>query len=223
LYTIERLKIEDLNFFGWDQEAGGSRARQPVPFLKSPYLAYNTNMKTITVFGGSLPKPGSIAYQEAQTLGGLLAKAGFAVQTGGYIGTMEAVSRGASEAGGHVIGVTCDEIEAWRPVAPNQWVAEQKRCPTLRERLYVLIDECDAALALPGGIGTLAEIALTWSQLQIKPQDPRPLILIGQEWEKTLAAFTAELGSYIPQTDQNRILTYPNSAPAVEKLKDLLL
>ena len=176
-------------------------------------------MKTITVFGGSLPKPGSAAYQDAQTLGTLLAEAGFAVQTGGYIGTMEAVSRGASEAGGHVIGVTCDEIEVWRPVAPNQWVVEEKRCPTLRERLYVLIDECDAALALPGGIGTLAEIALTWSQLQIKPKDPRPLILIGQGWEKTLGTFTAELGRYILPTDQDRILIAPNPAAAVENLK----
>ena len=128
-------------------------------------------MKTITVFGGSLPQPGSQAYQEAQELGELLAKSGFAVQTGGYIGTMEAISRGASETGGHVIGVTCDEIEAWRPVAPNQWVAHEKRRPTLRERLYVLIDECDGAIALPGGIGTLAEIALTWSQLQIHRGD----------------------------------------------------
>ena len=100
-------------------------------------------MKTITVFGGSKPIPGSPPYQAAFNLGEMLAKAGFAVQTGGYIGTMEAISRGASEAGGHVIGVTCDEIENWRQVAPNQWVAEQKRRPTLRERLFVLIDECE--------------------------------------------------------------------------------
>jgi uncharacterized protein (TIGR00730 family) len=186
--------------------------------LNKSSLAYNTDMKTITVFGGSLPKPGSATYQDAQTLGTLLAEAGFAVQTGGYIGTMEAVSRGASEAGGHVIGVTCDEIEAWRPVAPNQWVVEEKRCPTLRERLYVLIDECDAALALPGGIGTLAEIALTWAQLQIIPQDHRPLILIGQGWEKTLKTFTAELGPYILQADRDRILTAPNPAAAVKNL-----
>jgi uncharacterized protein (TIGR00730 family) len=186
-------------------------------------LAYNTRMKIITVFGGSLPQPGSAAYQEAQQLGALLAESGFAVQTGGYIGTMEAVSRGASEVGGHVIGVTCDEIEAWRPVAPNRWVAQQKRCPTLRERLYVLIDKCDAALALPGGIGTLAEIALTWSQLQIKPKDPRPFILLGQGWARTLDTFTSQLGIYIPETDQKRILTAPDPTTALEILKEQLL
>lgn len=185
-------------------------------------LAYNYRMKTITVFGGSLPQPGSPAYQEAQQLGALLAGAGFSVQTGGYIGTMEAVSRGASEAGGHVIGVTCDEIEAWRPVAPNRWVAQQKRCSTLRERLYVLIDDCAGAIALPGGIGTLAEIALTWAQFQIKPNDPRPFILLGEGWKVTLDAFTSVLGAYIPETDRKRILTAPDPATAMEYLLDHL-
>jgi uncharacterized protein (TIGR00730 family) len=176
-------------------------------------------MKTISVFGGSVPQPGTTPYQEAQLVGHLLAESGFAVQTGGYIGTMEAVSRGASEAGGHVIGVTCDEIEAWRPIAPNQWVAEEKRCSTLRARLNTLIDDCDGAIALPGGIGTLAEIALTWSLLQIHPDQPRPLILIGQGWKKTLAVFTTELDYYIPEVDQNRIFTAPDPTSAIEILK----
>ena len=54
----------------------------------------------ITIFGGSLPQTGSKGYQEAYNLGQLLAQAGHSVITGGYIGTMEAVSRGAAEAGG---------------------------------------------------------------------------------------------------------------------------
>jgi uncharacterized protein (TIGR00730 family) len=176
-------------------------------------------MKTITVFGGSLPKAGSPAYKEAQELGKLLAESGFAVQTGGYIGTMEAVSRGASKAGGHVIGVTCDEIEAWRPVAPNRWIIQEKRCTTLRERLFVLIDECDGAIALPGGIGTLAEITLAWSHLQIHPGDTRPLILLGQGWQETLTTFITQLGDYVPNADQKRVLT----APDLSSVLDILL
>jgi uncharacterized protein (TIGR00730 family) len=179
-------------------------------------------MKIITVFGGSLPTPGSAAYQEAQHLGILLAKAGFAVQTGGYIGTMEAISRGASETGGHVIGVTCDEIENWRPVAPNEWVKEQKRCATLRERLYRLIDECEGAIALPGGIGTLTEIALTWAELQIHPEKSKPLIVVGVGWEETLRTFMAELNEYIPVVDQNRIIAVPDVESAVTILRDLM-
>ena len=63
----------------------------------------------VTIFGGSQAKPGDPVYQEAYLLGSLLANAGHTIQTGGYIGVMEAASRGAAENGGHVIGMTCEE------------------------------------------------------------------------------------------------------------------
>ena len=93
----------------------------------------------VSVFGGSQPKESDAAYTEAKELGKLLAQRGHTVLTGGYIGTMEAVSRGASEAGGHVIGVTCEDIEAWRPIRANAWVKEEIRKKTLIERLTALI------------------------------------------------------------------------------------
>src|SRR5512141_3350136 len=103
----------------------------------------------VTVFGGAQPKEGSAAYEEARELGALIAGRGHTVLTGGYMGTMEAVSRGAAEAGGHVIGVTCAEIERWRPIGANRWVKEELRKETLMERIHALIHESDAALALP--------------------------------------------------------------------------
>jgi len=159
----------------------------------------------ITVFGGSQPQPGEIAYQEAFRLGQILGSQGYTVLTGGYIGTMEAVSRGAAETGGHVIGITCDEIESWRPVKPNAWVHEEIRYATLRERLNALIDHCDAAVALPGGIGTLAEIVSMWSLLQINVSTSRPLILIGSGWESTLRSFYQSLGTYVAEKDRHWI------------------
>ena len=68
----------------------------------------------VAVFGGSAPRPGDEVYAQAVELGRLLAMGGHTVMTGGYMGVMEAASRGANEAGGHVIGVTCNEIERWR-------------------------------------------------------------------------------------------------------------
>ena len=174
----------------------------------------------VTVFGGSQPRAGSPAYTQALRLGELLARAGYTVLTGGYIGTMEAVSRGAADAGGHVIGVTCDEIEGWRPVTPNRWVDEEMRYPTVRQRLYALIDNCDAALALPGGIGTLAEIAVAWSQLQIHASEPRPLIAIGAGWKNTFAIFREELGDYVAVKDQRWLQFAPDVETAVSQLRD---
>src|SRR3990172_3678761 len=152
----------------------------------------------VSIFGGSSPKPGEYQYQEAYRLGMSLAEMGHVVITGGYIGTMEAVSKGASEVHGHVVGVTCDEIEAWRPVSPNPYIVEEWRFSTVRERLFKLIDACDLALALPGGIGTLAEVSLMWSNLQTGAISPRPLILIGSGWQKMVATFYREFNGYIP-------------------------
>ena len=162
-------------------------------------------MKRITVFGGANPKPGTAAYEEALQLGRLLGERGYSVLTGGYIGTMEAVSRGAAESGGHVIGVTCEEIESWRGVSANPWVKEELRYATLKERLFALIEECDAALALPGGVGTLAEIALTWNLLLIDAIPPRPLILIGSGWQETVRHLYASFDDYIPEMQRQWI------------------
>jgi uncharacterized protein (TIGR00730 family) len=166
----------------------------------------------VSVFGGSQPKEGDEAYTEAQALGRLLAERGHTVLTGGYIGTMEAVSRGAHEAGGHVIGVTCADIERWRPRAANQWVMEEIKRETLTERLHTLIHESDAAFALPGGPGTLTEIALTWNLMIVESLHRRPLILVGGGWQSTFDQFFRELGSYTT-AQQREILNFAQDVP----------
>ena len=161
----------------------------------------------ITVFGGSSPLPAQPAYENALHLGQLIGAAGHTVLTGGYIGTMEAVSKGAALAGGRVIGVTCDEIEAWRAVKPNAWVQQEMRFPTLRQRLSALIENCDAAIALPGGAGTLAEIALMWNQMQTAAIPTRPLVLVGPAWQLTFETLFTSLTEYIPEPHR-RLLTF---------------
>jgi uncharacterized protein (TIGR00730 family) len=143
----------------------------------------------ISVFGGSTPRPGSEPYRVAYEVGRLLAGRGIAVATGGYSGTMTAVSQGASEAGGHVIGVTSDQIEQFRPLGVNQWVVEEIRYRTLQERLIHLVRSNEGMIVLPGGIGTLSEMALAWSFLQVGEISPRPLILLGDMWRQTVEDF----------------------------------
>lgn len=161
----------------------------------------------ISVFGGSQPKAGDAAYTEAQELGKLLAQRGHTVLTGGYIGTMEAVSRGASEAGGHVIGVTCVDIENWRKVGANRWVKEERRKQTLIERLQALVEGCDAALALPGGPGTLTEVALLWNLMIVESLHRRPLILIGDGWQAVFDQVFKQLDTYT-SAQQRELLSF---------------
>jgi uncharacterized protein (TIGR00730 family) len=149
-------------------------------------------MKVISVFGSAAPAAGSTAYEQARQVGRLLAEAGYAVATGGYVGTMEGVSRGASEAGGHVIGVTSAQIERFRPIKANRWVAEEVRFDSLRDRLLHLVLHNDGAIVLPGGIGTLGELALMWNMLQVGEISPRPFALLGTMWRDTIDAFVSD-------------------------------
>jgi len=176
----------------------------------------------ISVFGGSQPKPGSLAYEEAQILGSLLAQRGHTVLTGGYIGTMEAVSRGAAEAGGLVIGVTCGEIERWRDVSPNRWVKEEWRKQTLVERLQVLIRECDAAIALPGGPGTLTEISLMWNLMIVESMRRRPLVLVGSGWQSVFDQFYTKLGTYTADKQRELVLFAKDGKTAAEMIENTL-
>ena len=175
--------------------------------------------KIVSVFGGSAPKSGTPAYEEARALGGRLARAGWVVATGGYMGVMEAASRGAAEAGGHVIGVTCALIENWREgTRANPWVKEEIKFASLRERLYHLVDFCDAAIALPGGIGTLSEISLTWSLLQTGEIKDKPLVVVGQVWHETLLTFLREADGYLRPGDAERLQLANNLEEAVQRI-----
>lgn len=173
--------------------------------------------KIVSVFGGSAPKPGSPAYEDARQLGALLAQAGWTVATGGYTGVMEAASRGAAEAGGHVIGVTCTLIENWREgFRANGWVKEEIKFGSLRERLYHLVEFCDAAIALPGGIGTLSEISLTWSLIQTNEIKAKPFVVVGQVWTETLAAFLRESDGYLREGDHALVRPAASLTEAVQ-------
>ena len=173
----------------------------------------------VSVFGGSQPKEGEAAYTEALELGRMLAERGHTVLTGGYIGTMEAVSRGAHEAGGHVIGVTCEEIERWRPIGANRWVKEEVKKETLIDRLHTLIHESEAALALPGGAGTLAEVSMMWNLMTVESLHRRPLILIGRGWQSTFDQFFQEFNSYMTAPQREILKFAENVQTAITMLE----
>ena len=164
--------------------------------------------QTISIFGSARPEKDTAVYQTALQLGRQLAQANYTVMTGGYMGMMEAVSHGAHLAGGHVVGVTADRVETFRPIGPNPWIKQEIRFTTLRDRLLHLVQENDGMIALPGGIGTLTEVAMAWNGLQTGEIPPRPLILLGETWRTTLTTFFD--GDYISEADFAR-LTFVNT------------
>ncbi len=171
----------------------------------------------VAVFGSSSVREGSPDYDRAYRLGRLLAQAGFVVVNGGYIGTMEAVSKGAAEAGGHVIGVTCKAIERWRPVGPNPWLTEVWPAETLMDRLNLLLSRTQAAVVLPGGVGTLTEFFLFWNHLLIQAWPPRPLVLLGDVWTRWLPALFATFPEHFPEAARRipQIAATPEAAVGI--------
>jgi len=146
----------------------------------------------VAVFGSSQVPEGSADFAAAERLGRLLAEAGWVVMNGGYGGTMAALSRGAARAGGRVIGVTLAAFDRW-PLCVNPWLSEQRQAPDLFTRHRWLIAEADAIVVLPGGVGTLAELFVAWNLLQIGSLAPRPVIVVGQAWQRALETLAAHL------------------------------
>jgi len=140
--------------------------------------------RVVTIFGSGTCRQSDDLYAVVRQLAATLACAGFVICNGGYGGTMAAAARGAVEAGGHTIGVTCS---AFRRRA-NPYVREVRTTATLLERLDTLVRLGDAYVVLPGGTGTLLELAYVWELIN-KRLTPRrkPLVIWNSFWEPVLA------------------------------------
>src|SRR5712664_1700297 len=167
--------------------------------------------KIVTVFGSSRPREGEADYEEARVLGRSLAKHGFAVCSGGYGGVMEAVSRGAKEAGGKTYGVTA---ECFTAAELNSWVDTEVRMKTWEERLFELIRLADGFVACKGGTGTLVELAVVWEMLNKSVMNEKPVAVLGDFWQPVLDRVReAELGHPAPWGEANERLVYMAATP----------
>jgi uncharacterized protein (TIGR00725 family) len=150
----------------------------------------------VAVFGSSQTEPGSTEWADAYRAGALLAGAGHPVITGGYGGTMEAASMGAAEAGGHVIGVVAPILFPGRTGA-NAYVTEVIVANSLSNRIDIMMQRSIATLALPGSIGTAAELVISWNTNHILRRAgarPRLSVAVGPGW-RALARALVESGA----------------------------
>lgn len=172
--------------------------------------------RLVGVFGSARVPPADPRYADALRVGRLLAQAGYAVATGGYGGLMAAVSQGAAEAGGHVVGMP---MRPWNGRQPNRWVAEARWAGDIFERLKAF-HACDALVALPGGLGTLSEATLVWANLGTDPDATPPLLLLGPLWAALYDQFRRSL--IVDERDLAVVRLVPGPDDLLPALEDVL-
>jgi uncharacterized protein (TIGR00730 family) len=170
----------------------------------------------IVVFGGSRVEPETEEYRAAVELGRALASRGLSVVTGGYNGTMEAVSRGAKEVGGHVIGVTVEVIARNFERVPNAYLDQEVKTAQLLERIDKMVELGAAFVVLPGGAGTLAELGVVWNLALLGALHGKPLVVVGRGWERVLRTMIDEL--HTVESDLRFLRLVPDVHAAVEVL-----
>ncbi|MEX0698851.1 MAG: LOG family protein [Acidimicrobiia bacterium] len=155
--------------------------------------------RTVAVFGSSQTELDSAEWAEAVSVGARLASAGFVVVTGGYGGTMEAVSMGAARAGGRVVGVTAPSLFPDR-VGANPHVQELIEAASLAHRIDVMMGRADATLSLPGSLGTATELLMAWNINHINRRSEHrlfPSAAVGAQWKKVADALVLLIGAEI--------------------------
>ena len=146
-------------------------------------------MKTITIFGSAQPKEGDEEFLTAYKLGKLLAENNFNVCTGGFQGTMDAVSKGAVENGTEAIGVT---VGFWN-AATSKYLTKEIKCKTLFDRIQKLIELGDAYIILQGGTGTLLELAAVWEMMNKRIINAKPIACHSSVWKEIVKVMDKQL------------------------------
>lgn len=135
----------------------------------------------ISVFGSARITATHPAYDIGVRVGSALAKAGFAVITGGGPGAMEAANKGASEAGGESIGLG---IELPWEAKLNDYVAFGLNFRYFFVRKMMFVKYSQGYVVLPGGLGTLDELFEAMTLAQTLKITQFPIVLMGVEhWQ----------------------------------------
>ena len=142
--------------------------------------------KAVSVFGSARTRRDHPEYAIGRALGSALARAGFAVITGGGPGAMEAVNRGASEAGGISVGLG---IELPFEQRLNDWVDVGLNFRYFFARKTMFVKYAQAFVILPGGFGTLDELFEALTLVQTRKVTRFPVILFGTDYWAGLIAW----------------------------------
>jgi len=172
----------------------------------------------VTVFGSARFAEGSAPYEQARDIGARLARAGFAVMTGGGPGIMEAANRGAREAGGTSIGCNIELPEEQRP---NPYLDREITFRHFYVRKVMLVKYSYAFIVMPGGFGTLDELFEIATLIQTKKVVDFPVVLVGTAFWAPLILFLRSLvvAKTIRAEDVDRIVVTDSPEDAVARVR----
>ncbi len=155
----------------------------------------------VCVFGSADPVEGSDEFRVACDTGRVLARLGYVVANGGYAGTMLASARGAKDAGGATIGVTC---KLWSS-EPNEFIDQVIVTDCLADRGSQLVGLGSAGfVVLDGATGTLLELATVWEFMAKKAMEAVPIVCVGPFWRPVVNTITSagpDAGKFIQFVD----------------------
>ncbi|MGC8805728.1 MAG: TIGR00730 family Rossman fold protein, partial [Candidatus Ratteibacteria bacterium] len=156
-------------------------------------------------------------YKEAEKLGRLLAKNGYAIITGGGPGIMEAANKGAFEAGGQSIGLN---IELPYEQKPNKYISQLITFRYFFVRKVMFVKYAKGFVVFPGGFGTLDEFTEAITLVQTGRVEKFPVILVNRNhWEPLVDWMKNFLvkQSYIDEQDL-KIINMVDTAEEVLKI-----
>lgn len=133
----------------------------------------------VSIFGSARTEPGYKYYELARETASEIAKAGFAIITGGGSGIMEAANKGANEAGGKSVGLN---IELPVEQTPNEFQNLSLHFKYFFCRKVMFIKYANGFVAMPGGFGTMDELFESFVLIQTLKQASFPVILMGSEY-----------------------------------------